>query len=304
MLCDTPPTKFAFQEQFIAMNLRLRAIFAAFLTFFIVSSVMPVRAANRTAARRGGHAASAGSSGGAVYQQFLLNGKPDHWIRDQMPIKVYVSHGTTLDGFVDSMGAPKTNTSNTAGWPDLVMQVMDHPEQLNSLPQARGYTEQQYQAAVEGISMWKALEKEGTFSFQFTDDPSEADIYVFWTPHFVNNLGLALFENDTRGYTSLHPLPFDQVQAAMQRGDLALIRRSLKPVVTLLCTLERQDSTQISYAKMKACAAHEFGHALGINGHSPYPTDLMNVSYGRGLISANDAATMRYLYRLNPAYMP
>ncbi|MBK9769440.1 MAG: matrixin family metalloprotease [Candidatus Obscuribacter sp.] len=52
--------------------------------------------------------------------------------------------------------------------------------------------------------------------------------------------------------------------------------------------------------RMKAAATHEFGHALGIEGHSTNPQDLMSMYYGRGVISPNDAATLRYLYCLQP----
>jgi predicted Zn-dependent protease len=55
---------------------------------------------------------------------------------------------------------------------------------------------------------------------------------------------------------------------------------------------------------MRASAAHEFGHALGIEGHSTNPNDLMSIYYGHGVVSANDAATIRYLYHLTPDLIP
>jgi hypothetical protein len=180
---------------------------------------------------------------------------------------------------------------------------MQNPEQFQSLPVAQQYSEQQYQAAMQGFNSWKFLEKEGLCSYEFTDNPEEADIYVFWTHHFVNKMGLALFENDIRGYTSKFLIPTNAVLQAIQRNDLDLVRRSLKPVVILLRTAE-SDGTPIVLGKMKASAAHEFGHALGIDGHSPWSGDLMSIYYGRGVVSANDAATMRYLYKLHPDLMP
>ncbi|MGC8054832.1 matrixin family metalloprotease, partial [Salmonella enterica] len=48
---------------------------------------------------------------------------------------------------------------------------------------------------------------------------------------------------------------------------------------------------------MRASAGHEFGHALGIDQHSTNPYDLMSVYYGRGVVSNNDAATIRYIYK-------
>jgi predicted Zn-dependent protease len=284
------------------MIFSVRTVLAFFMTtVMMLWLVFPIQAANKR--RQAPGRPHAAAPAGGVYPQYLLNGRPDHWIKEQMPIRVWVSHGLTLDGIVDNMGVPLTNTANKNNWPDLVISVMGNPQQLQTLPIAEGYSEQQYQAAIEGINLWKSLEREGLFSFQLTDNPEEADIYVFWTPHFVNKLGLALFENDIRGYTSVYALPYADVQAALQRGDVEMVKRSLKPVVTFLRTQE-QDLTPISYGKMRASAAHEFGHALGIADHSPNRYDLMSVYYGNGVISGNDAATMRHLYRSVPYYMP
>jgi predicted Zn-dependent protease len=221
-----------------------------------------------------------------------------------MPVRVWVSRGLSLDSIIDpATGAPVTNTANTKGWPDAVIQVMQNPEALQSLPIAQSYSDAQWQAAVEGINSWKFLQKEGLCTFEMVDNPDEADIYVFWTNHFVNKLGLALFENDIRGYTAKYLLPTSAVMQAIARNDLEMVRRSRKPVVILLRTAE-SDGSPIILPKMKASAAHEFGHALGIDGHSPFPTDLMSVYYGRGVVSANDAATMRFLYKHPADLMP
>lgn len=257
------------------------------------------------AAPRRGKAPARPATGATVYAQFKLpDGRAARWISEQMPIRVWVSHGISLDTIIDPVtGAPVTNTANTKGWGDAVANLMQNPEQLNSLPVAQQYSEQQYQAAMQGLNSWKFLQNEGLCSYEFTDNPDEADIYVFWTHHFVNKLGLALFENDIRGYTSKYLLPTSTVMQAIARNDLELIRRSRKPVVILLRTAE-SDGTPIVLGKMKASAAHEFGHALGIDGHSPFAGDLMSIYYGRGVVSANDAATIRYLYRHQPDLMP
>lgn len=237
---------------------------------------------------------------GAVYPQFhYKDGRVARWIAEQMPVKVYVAPGYCLDQFTDDqIGAPVMNTDNTNAWPDLVKGLMDNPSSITSLPVADNFSREQLQAAVAGISMWKPFEQEGYFSYVFTDDPTDADIYVFWTHHFVNKMGLALFANDIRGQTAQYLLPLQACLADPEKAS-----RSMKPVVIYLRTSE-SDGKPMSYGKMRAAAAHEFGHALGIIDHSNNPVDLMSKYYGNGVISINDAATIRYLYRLVPQLIP
>src|SRR5207253_11151252 len=67
----------------------------------------------------------------------------------------------SLDSMIDPVsGAPETNTANTAHWPDLIVRVMQNSAQLNTLPLAEGFSEQQYSAAIQGIATWKQLEKD------------------------------------------------------------------------------------------------------------------------------------------------
>ncbi len=213
-----------------------------------------------------------------------------------MPLKVYVSRGLSLEGIIDEgLGAPVNNVNNINKWPDLLAEVVGNPEGMSGMPVAEGYTPQHFQACVEGINMWKAFEPEGLLSFRLTDDPSEADIYVFWVHHFVDKMGLALFSGDIRGYTAKRSFPYKAIMAGGQAD--------FKPVLIQLRTVE-SNGIPMPYAKMRAAAAHEMGHALGIEGHSPYNTDLMSVYYGRGVLSGNDIATIRYLYKMTPDLIP
>jgi len=266
--------------------------------FFLTVCVSVLLIAQAALAQRRHYTAArtpaAGTAG--VYPQFRGPGNVSiRWLGEQMPLKIYVAPGTTLDSLIDpALGAPYTSVDNRDHWPDLVASVVQNPDQLSSLAPAQGYALDQLQAAVQGINSWKNYGS-GLFSFVFTEDPTDADIYVFWTNHFVNKMGLGLFENDIRGYTAKRSFPL----RAIQQGKLA----DFKPVVTLLRTTE-SSGNPMPFAKMKASAAHEFGHALGIEGHSANPNDLMSVYYGHGVISPNDAATIRYLYHTSPDYIP
>ncbi|MGE0262718.1 MAG: matrixin family metalloprotease [Candidatus Obscuribacterales bacterium] len=252
------------------------------------------RAVQRAQAGRGRAPAQQRGPAG-VYPEFRSAHGVIHWLKEQMPLKVWVSDGLAIDAILDpQLGAPYANTKDVAKWPDLVAHILDHPEKLQALPVAEGYSPQHKQAALAGINSWKPIEKEGYFSYVLTDDPMEADIHLFWVNHFVDQRGMALFQNDIRGYTSKRSFPYKMIMQGRQMP--------FKPVVIILSTTDRQG--QLSVAKMKAAAAHEFGHALGIEGHSSNPADLMSIYYGNGSISPNDAATVRYLYKLTPDLVP
>ncbi len=257
---------------------------------FVVASYQPASAQYRKPQTR------PAQGGAAVYPEYRSRYGSVHWVRDQMPLKVYISPGLTLDSIMDpKWGAPVANTDNLAAWPNLVAQVVSDPEQFRALKPADGYVGGHYQAAMEGVLSWKIFEREGLFSYQLTDDPGEADIYVFFTNHFVGKNGMALFSQDVRGYTSKTNFPYKAILAGGQAD--------FKPAVIVLRTTDGQGQP-MALGKLKAAATHEFGHALGIEGHSTNPGDLMSLYYGRGVISPNDAATIRHLYHLTPDLIP
>jgi hypothetical protein len=234
-------------------------------------------------------------TGTGVYPEFKSAHGVIRWIPDQMPLHVWVSNGLAIDQILDpQLGAPYVNVDAVNTWPDFIATVLQNG-QLQSLPQAEGFIPQHRQAAIEGINYWKRFEKEGLLSFEFTDDPMEADIHVFFVHHFVNKLGLGLFASDIRGYTSKNCFPY---QAILQ-GKKA----NFRPVVVLLRCTEKQGQS-MPIEKMRAAAGHEMGHALGIDGHSKNPGDLMSMYYGNGVLSASDIATIRYLYKSTPDLIP
>lgn len=234
-------------------------------------------------------------TGTAVYPEFKSAHGVIRWIPDQMPLHVWVSNGLAIDQILDpQLGAPYVNVDNVNKWPDFIATVLQNG-QLQSLPQAEGFIPQHRQAAIEGISYWKRFEKEGLFSFEFTDDPMEADIHVFFVHHFVNKLGLGLFASDIRGYTSKNCFPYQAILQGKQAN--------FRPVVVLLRCTEKQGQS-MPIEKMRAAAGHEMGHALGIDGHSKNPGDLMSMYYGNGVLSASDIATIRYLYKSTPDLIP
>lgn len=295
MTLSTPQKKcFLGKEKIFArpfIGQAARRLTATTLAAFFLS--LPSVGQAQAQQRRPAQKPAAGAAG--VYPQFRSNFGVIHWLQDQMPLKVYVSPGLSLDSIMDpQLGAPVANVDNLPAWPNVVAQVVEN-NQFQGLQRAAGFVDGHYQAAVEGVSAWKVFEREGFLSYQLTNDPQEADIYVFFTNKFVNKLGMALFANDIRGYTSKTNFPYKAIMAGGQAA--------FKPVVIVLRTTDSH-GTPMPLGKMKAAATHEFGHALGIEGHSTNPNDLMSVYYGQGVISGNDAATLRYLYRLQPDLIP
>lgn len=271
-------------------NSCIKVLIRLLTTLLVVISVVNPALAQRPILRSGAVAQN------GVYPEFKSKFGVIRWVKEQMPLKVYISQGLTLDSLIDpQLGAPYTNIDNLAGWPNLVASVVQNQKQWQALNRAEGFLPGHYQAALEGIGAWKIFQNEGIISYDLTNDPQEADIYVFFTKQFVDKLGMALFANDIRGYTSKTNFNYKAV--------LSGAKANFKPVVIILRTTD-QHGAPMTLGRMKAAATHEFGHALGIEGHSTNPQDLMSMYYGRGVISPNDAATLRYLYRLQPDLIP
>lgn len=251
----------------------------------------------RTPARRGGFQRQQKQGPKGVYPQFKTkDGRVVRWLKEQMPLKIWVSNGEAIDSIINpKLGAPYINSEHTDIWPDVVANLIESKGKLQSLPKTNGYYPQHRKAAIEGFNSWKPLEKQGYFSYEFTDDPMEADIHVFFINHFVNRLGLALMAHDIRGMTAKRSFSY---KAIMKGG-----KAHFKPVVVVLRVIDKFGKP-MSLPKMKASAAHEMGHCLGIEEHSLNPYDLMHVNYGRGVISPNDAATVKYLYKITPDLIP
>lgn len=260
------------------------------------------------AKKSGGGAARPG--GGGVYPQFRSPFGVVRWVPEQMPIKVFITHGLTIMDWrnpempemVNDFGGPVASMDSLAKWPKLVKEIVLN-ERFGKLRVADNYNEDMWRAAAQGIGQWKAFEKEGLYKFELTENPEEANVFIFWTPHFTNKMGMGITQNDTKGCTSKDIFPYKVIQQVLS-GAIAPERVDFKPVVVQLVTCERPFGPPIPLGKLVSASAHEFGHVLGIDGHSTNPVDLMCLNYGRGVVSANDAATIRFLYRSRPDVVP
>ncbi len=253
-------------------------------------------AANPTPVASQNRQAPAPSLARGVYPEFKTRaGQTVRWLQEQMPLQVWVSNGLAVDTIADPASkVPYVNVDQTGTWPDFIAYLIEH-KKLGALPQAQGFLPAHRQAALEGFNQWKRFEKEGIFSFEYTNDPESADVHVFFTHHFVGKSGMALFAKDYKGLTSKRSFYRKDIDAGKEIP--------FKPVVVLLKTTDITDKV-LTLPAMRAAAAHEFGHVLGIEEHSRSPGDLMSLYYGNGSISPRDADTIRYLYKLKPDLVP
>ena len=134
--------------------------------------------------------------------------------------------------------------------------------------------------AREGILAWSDVVEEGVPSFRFVDSRGEADIPVIW-------------ESEQTGWT------IGRARFHVRGGRLV--------VESIVMVLRYDDGTEAPLDFLRVVMAHEMGHALGLIGHSPYPTDIM-CERVRGCLVARihgltdrDRNTLRRLYGSAPS---
>ncbi|MBK9617705.1 MAG: matrixin family metalloprotease [Candidatus Obscuribacter sp.] len=191
------------------------------------------------------------------------------WHPKCVPVRIFITDGKEIPAEF----AGKTISSDAL----LKLSPYFHsPAYLNSLAFAQGYNPAQKSAVLAGLSQWSFLNKEKYLSYTVVNDPSHADVIVFWTNRMVAR----------SGYTSYPPSQGVSYPLASVRGC---------PVVVQFNSLD-------SPTTMARAACHEFGHCFGLQ-HSPNKSDIMyetlngaqNPSYN---ISDCDQLTIRALYRV------
>ncbi|HIA54461.1 MAG TPA: matrixin family metalloprotease [Candidatus Melainabacteria bacterium] len=213
-------------------------------------------------------------------------GEPDlkmQWVRwepRKMPLRVWISPGLELPSLpFQELKATRVNTV-------AQMCFGADPNPFASLTQVNGWKDEMGEAVCAGIEMWKPFEQEGLFSFDFTGNPREANILVFFNDNFAGATepgGIS-----TGGYTCAQAIPFAKIAEALREGK----NPRTPPVV-----MELSLGVNSTLEKLKAATAHEFGHALGIKAHSPYRDDIMHENRVVEQLSQADKNTIRRLYR-------
>ncbi|HEY9871145.1 MAG TPA: tetratricopeptide repeat protein [Candidatus Obscuribacterales bacterium] len=169
--------------------------------------------------------------------------------------------------------------SGVRRWPDKRMPLRVF---IEPAADARGYRPA-FPALVKQCFLdWQAASG-GRVSFQFVAEPSRADITCSFTGD------RARLKNPAEGAEAL---TYDD-----QRGSLVKAR------IILLCVNLNTEKPRTDN-QMRLIALHEVGHALGLNGHSTNPSDVMFYSNSFADIyrslSARDCQTVRLLYAESP----
>lgn len=131
------------------------------------------------------------------------------------------------------------------------------------------------QIAVEGFAEW-AQATNGEAPFQLTTDPAQTDVTV----HFGSLSGVP-HANDVIG---------------LERSTLTA-DNTVRSADVLLNTWPGMTAANVE--SFRETAAHEFGHTLGINGHSDSPADVMYAAHSLTVgkqLTDRDVNTLRTAY--------
>ena len=140
------------------------------------------------------------------------------------------------------------------------------------------------------MQAWHTV-SDGDIQFEEIETPQNTDIRVSW-----GYTGLLADFQDTRlGSAELTRLK-DTTQTV--EPDQAVFASSPAFTVEVILMLEG-DATigELSQEEMRTVCLHEFGHAIGLWGHSPHPGDISYPTATAQQPTPRDIATLRRLYR-------
>jgi predicted Zn-dependent protease len=146
----------------------------------------------------------------------------------------------------------------------LNIYIQDPPADLKSrLPDYKNFI-------LKGISEWRKAEP--LLAFRIVATEKESDVRVKWKKTLEHNR-------------------IGESPSVIVAGKLVL--------ADLVLATHLPNGTPLDNATLYSTITHEFGHVLGIHGHSPHETDLMywQTSTKQNGLSSKDVATLKRLYK-------
>ena len=140
------------------------------------------------------------------------------------------------------------------------------------------------------MQTWQTA-SDGNIQFEETETPQNADIRVSW-----GYTGLLTDFQDTRlGSAELTRLK----ETTQTVGQNQSVSASTRPFTVEVILMLEGDATigELSQEEMRTVCLHEFGHAIGLWGHSPHPGDINYPTATAQYPSPRDITTLRKLYR-------
>jgi len=137
------------------------------------------------------------------------------------------------------------------------------------------------------VNSWNAVPQRREFTLELVSNRNTAEVIVYdrSVPQPVVTGSCAFTPSGAAGYTYFCPLN--------GRAERLLPIGATVPTAALVI---RVDMTRTAtQSALDALVAHEMGHAVGIGGHSPQPTDVMHTSPTVGTPTERDRNTLRNL---------
>ena len=135
---------------------------------------------------------------------------------------------------------------------------------------------------------------DGDIRFEETETPQNANIRVSWGHNALYN-GFQDMRLGSAQLTRLH----DTKQTVVE--PLTETAASPPFTVEIILMLEGDGTIgELSQEEMRTVCLHEFGHAIGLWGHSPHPGDISYPTATAQHPSARDIITLRKLYSTPP----
>ncbi len=135
-----------------------------------------------------------------------------------------------------------------------------------------GWNSSMNQTVTYAMGVWhRASGKK--IKFKLTRNRKEADIVVKWRRSF--------------GHNRVGVNPFESIGGHIVRSDMIL-------------ATSYPNGKPLGYNEIQGTAIHELGHALGVQGHSPYPEDVMFFSKNPiqgNTLTLRDKKTIQLLYQ-------